>query len=158
MTYLELGSFEGLSFATVLHYYLTHPDSVAISIDPFGTNPGFMSGVDMGDYGGRFLDNILPYRGKVIVLPMFSQQAEKYLRQYFGLMGSIDLAFIDGSHDGEMPYLDAEMVYPFLKEGSLLIFDDIQWEGPRLACERIAARYDKTIEKIVGSSQWLVVK
>ncbi len=44
----------------------------------------------------------------------------------------IDLAFIDGHHDREATFEYFEMIYPYLADQSILIFDDINWsEGMR---------------------------
>jgi len=51
----------------------------------------------------------------------------------------IDYVFVDGHHDQQATVAYFEMVYPYLSETALVVFDDISWSaGMRSAWEHIA--------------------
>lgn len=111
---LEIGSFEGLSACWLLENILGHETSRIVCIDPFDAagHPQVES---------HFDHNIAATGAahKVTKLKGYSQQA-------LPLLGGsrYDLAYIDGSHDPRDTLQDALAVWPLLRPGAILIFDD----------------------------------
>ena len=125
VTAIEIGSYEGESTVWLLEHVLTHPDSRIICIDPFDANPEFFHG-QAGNYYSAFLKNTERFGDKVVILRMCSQNAFSTLDSYLRL-GEANLAYVDGDHAPAGVLRDAEMVAPYLKDGGLLVFDDVQW-------------------------------
>jgi hypothetical protein len=109
---LEIGSFEGMSAIWLMDYC---PDIHVTCVDTF--SPGFDDVT--GEYEQRFERNVAEYGERVTKLKGRSaDMLKKIYRQRF------DLIYIDGDHTYEAVKKDAELAWPLLRRGGLLIFDD----------------------------------
>jgi len=114
VSYLEIGVYEGRSFLWVMDNILTHPYSKATAIDIF-----------TGDFEKTFRSNleISGASSKVNVLKGDSF----YLLQ--NMSSKFDIIYIDGDHTAKAALFDAELSWPLLKEGGLMIFDDYLYQS-----------------------------
>ena len=62
----------------------------------------------------------------VVINDLFDDALPKLLPE---LEHRVDLVYIDGQHDYEATLDYFERLAPFLKDGALLIFDDIHWSA-----------------------------
>jgi hypothetical protein len=111
---LEIGSFEGQSACWLLDHVLTHPTSRLVCVDPF-------DGAGQPHAEHYFDDNVRRSGSayKVLKLKGLSRQAVPLLAGH-----ALDLAYVDGSHDPADALADGLLVWPLLRRGALVIFDD----------------------------------
>lgn len=110
---LEIGSFEGASAVWLMDHA---PNLTLTCVDIFG--PAFDDVT--GEYEQRFERNVAEYGDRVIKLKGKSAEVLQSLPQ----RPAYDLIYIDGDHSYEGAKKDAELAYPLLKKGGILIFDD----------------------------------
>lgn len=111
--WLELGSYEGRSAIWTLDNIITHPDSQIVCVDIWN-----------GKYEDNFDKNIAahPNGNKVIKI---RGDCFNVLKQ---LNGEFDGVYIDADHQAKSALTDAAMVWPLLKNGGFMIFDDYPWQ------------------------------
>lgn len=122
---IEVGSFQGLSAVWLLQNVLTHATSTILCIDTFDGGPEYL------DYHTRsmyelFLHNTRPFGTRVKHLRGYSQQRLRNLPP----TPTYDIAYIDGSHKAVHVLEDAVLVFPMMKVGAVIIFDDYLWQTP----------------------------
>ena len=110
---LEIGSFEGASAVWLMD---NRPDLQLSCVDIFG--PAFDDVT--GEYEQRFERNVAEYGDRITKLKGKSADVLKTLPR----RATYDLIYIDGDHSYEGAKIDAELAYPLLKKGGVLIFDD----------------------------------
>ncbi len=72
---------------------------------------------------------------KIIRSP--SREAASYFKRYEIVP---DMLHIDGNHDTECVRADHEDYFPLLKEGSIIVFDDINWPSVRPVYEHVKTK------------------
>lgn len=117
MTYLEIGVFEGRSGCWMLENILTHDESRYIGIDswPFYLNR------DGAVVEARARANLATYPDKAELIRGESQWV---LRQPRWKLETIDVAYIDGDHSAQAVLTDSVLLWPVVKRGGILIWDD----------------------------------
>lgn len=138
IAYLEIGVFEGQSLVWMLQHVLTHSDSRAVGIDPWLMTRK-LSGGDMEAVRLRAMDNLKPWVYSVDAVHqdwkcrlLHANSVEALLRMngrqgFAGISkGTVDLCMIDGDHNSGAVLDDARLVWPLLKEGGWLLFDDVK--------------------------------
>lgn len=144
---MEIGTFHGGNVLSVAESYAKHPGSKLYCIDPWE---------DYGDYQeyqGKqqtnyetFLHNVAraPYMDKIHIRRGYSHnEVPKFPDEFF------DIIYIDGNHEEEYVLEDAVLSIRKLKKGGILIFDDYDWDGPRLGIDSFKACYHKQLQ-IIG--------
>lgn len=116
---LEVGCFEGRSTLWWLRNILTHPDSRINCIDPW-----FDREVEK-----RFDINVAlsGESWRVRKMKALSKNAINWIAD-----NSLDLIYIDGSHEGRDVLTDALLSIHKLKIGGIMLFDDYKWCDPVL--------------------------
>lgn len=119
---LEIGAYEGRTTRWLLDHVLTHHTALLHVIDWFRGSPE-LAPINGLDLFRRFHANVGDALDRVQV---HCGRSEDVLREDFGLadFGSLDLAYVDGSHDAPDVLSDVVLVWPLLKPGAFLIFDD----------------------------------
>lgn len=114
---LEIGSHEGRSAVWLLQNVLTHPDARLTCVDPW----------PQPEFEGRFDANVeeTGRSGQVRKLRGTSHDVLPSLSP-----DSMDLIYVDGSHEGRDVLHDAVLSWRLLRRGGMLIFDDYVWRGP----------------------------
>ncbi len=155
--FLEVGCFEGRTTLWLLENVLTDPSSRVTVIDTFAGSPEFESIGVSCDFQDRFLANVAPYADRVTVCEGRSADVLPTLT------GPFDFVFVDGSHTAEDVWRDAELSWPLLRTGGLVVFDDYLWgdgrdSTPRPAIDRFLVEYADRIEVVHHDYQCAVVK
>lgn len=120
---LEIGCFEGRSSVWFLQTILTHPESTLTCIDTFLGSVEHQK-MNLGGLEDRFRQNVKEWEGKVSVMVGNSRAILPSLPP-----NSFDFAYVDGSHIANDVYLDAQEVWPLIKAGGIVVFDDYHWDG-----------------------------
>ena len=112
-TFLEIGSFEGMSTIWMLENILTNKESRLFCIDAWAEWTG--------DAFVRFVENInkTGLKDKVrIVKGDSSEELRIFPKEYF------DFIYVDGDHDERAVIKDAIGSFRVLKKGGIIAFDD----------------------------------
>jgi predicted O-methyltransferase YrrM len=114
--WLELGSYEGRSALWTLEHVLNHPDARLICVD-------IWTNLAVSD---RFDANILgsPWGAKVTKVKSNCFDALR------NVSGPLDCVYVDADHQAKAAIQDAAMVWPLLRRGGFLIWDDYLWTQP----------------------------
>jgi predicted O-methyltransferase YrrM len=126
---LEVGSFEGRSAVWMLENILTGEGSHLSCVDTFEGGEDH-EGMDLDRLEATFYENIGPWADKVTILKGRSGEQLRRLPPYSAPGSGFDFIYIDGSHVAEDVLEDAVLVWPLLKVGGILAFDDYTWSGP----------------------------
>ena len=143
----ELGSWQGRSSVVIAS--ALPPEGTLYCVDHFKGSDEHQGGqFDLASLYDNFSHNIKKFHveGKIQVLVMSSLDAAAKFAT-----SSLDLVFVDASHDYESVKADIEHWYPKLKEGGFLVCHDYPWcigvqEGVK------ALKLDG---ELVGGSLWL---
>jgi len=114
---LEIGVHEGRSSLWLLENILTEPDARLVCIDEYRhkipVEPRFRANLKTSGH-----------EAKVEVHVGRSEEILPHLPPQ-----SFDLAHLDGSHLAPQVLADAQLTWPLVKDGGLMILDDYLWEG-----------------------------
>ncbi len=128
-TYLEIGVFEGMSMVWMLQRVLRHSDSRAVGVDPWLMTRK-LDAKEMHAVLYRAFHNIYPWVDKCQLQQGNSAEVLRRMGSKRGFAGikpnSVDLCMIDGGHNELAVWDDARIVYPLMKDGSWVIFDDVE--------------------------------
>jgi predicted O-methyltransferase YrrM len=159
VTAMEIGCFEGRCTTWLLENVLTGDGSKIYCLDPWGAKIDYYY-KDASPAYGRFIDNIAPWRDRVRIRRGFSQQILR-TEQF----DPLDLVFIDGSHRACDALEDAVLVWPCVKPGGVVVFDDYQWHEPKDRLEEVwpavdafVDLYSRQLEVVFKGWQWIVRK
>jgi len=144
---LEIGVFEGMASVWFLSEILTGPESSLTTIDPHsaevesGPWQGSLQGsYDASSWAGvkeRFLQNVWTWyhRGQLLHLANTSREGlfALHVARDSGACPPLDFVYVDGSHTAPSVIEDSVLVWPLLKPGGVLIWDDYLWEGNKPA-------------------------
>jgi predicted O-methyltransferase YrrM len=116
IVYLEVGVFEGRSGCWMLDHVLTHPDSRYIGVDAWGWADGAEE---------RARSNLASHGRRVTLVKGASEDVlrDRDLWQRH----SIDLAYIDGCHRAFSVLSDSLLVWPLVKPGGYIVWDDYRF-------------------------------
>lgn len=164
---VEVGSFEGLSACWMMdHIILSHPQSTMVCIDPhtYELNPKehttfLKSKMELAQQ--RFLENTREYReaGRMEYIEAPSRTA------LVALEGPFDVGYIDGLHHTLGVLSDACLMWPLIKEGGIMMFDDYRWKknpphigNPRQAIDAFLSAFKNQLKVIRKDNQVFVRK
>jgi len=118
-SYLEIGSFEGLSALNILYHYKNSQVTAIDLWDECNINSEPLK-VDFKQIEKKFDKNLENYNFiKIKKDSVIALREIKKTKLFF------DMIYIDGSHNGEDILSDAIESYKLLSSGGLIIFDDI---------------------------------
>lgn len=127
---VEIGVYEGASTVFWSDFYLNHPKSRLISIDPFTGSQEHHEDPDkypeLANIETTARGNIAKSTNaaKIEVIKGCSWDVFPELNRRFGEEKWIDVLYIDGAHDPVSVARDAALYLPMVKSGGLCIFDD----------------------------------
>jgi hypothetical protein len=155
--FIEIGSYEGRSATWLLDNILIHPESHLTCIDPCH---------DV--YSDNFFYNLSSHVAgqKCRIMAEDSQVAlPKLLCEPDRC--SYDFVYVDGHHHSECVLRDAVMVFPLVKLGGTIAFDDYAWDKggtrlgvwqPKLAIDSFLAVHEGSLEILERGYQLWVRK
>ena len=127
---VEIGIYEGASSCFWSDFYMSHPESRLISIDPFTgsdehhakpENYPELAQIELTARGNiAKSDNA----AKIEIVKGCSWDVFPELNRRFGGEAWIDVLYIDGAHDSASVARDTTLYVPMVKEGGIVIFDD----------------------------------
>lgn len=148
---LEVGTFEGRSAIWLLENILLHPDSKIYCVDHWKHASEKNDKVYQ-----TFLENIKPYKDKVVIMKGYSNMMLRNLKQV-----QFDFVYIDASKHSANVLEDAVLSFPVLKPDGILVFDDYTHNKehdascPRPAIDSFMNIYASQIQ--VLHTKWQVV-
>jgi predicted O-methyltransferase YrrM len=127
MTCVEIGAFEGKGSILIAEHLCKNSQSKLYCIDPLddeyvkGDNRlAFWNYACVGQKG-RFMNNTKAF-SNIVLLEGVSDTMMPVLED-----GSIDFVYIDGDHSPEQVYKDAIGMWPKMKKGGVILFDDYEF-------------------------------
>lgn len=131
---VEIGSWQGYSTTFLGRAVSESGNGRMYAIDHFKGNVGKeafyrVSAPDLSDLQSRFEANMrrLNLDKMVNLLPMSNEEAAKRLNAE---SARVRFLFIDGDHTKEGAQKDVDLFFPFLTEGSIVVFDDCSASAP----------------------------
>lgn len=156
--FLEIGSFEGRSTVWTVENMLDDGGTITC-IDPWPTGGQYGDDVN-GTAENRFDHNVsvvkkrFPARqvkkDKGLSTKVVASQIGK-----FGLDGVYDFIYVDGSHTAPAVLTDACLVWPLLKQGGIVVFDDYLWGDARDILDRPKIAVDAFLNIFAESAEIL---
>jgi hypothetical protein len=142
LSFVEIGCFEGRTTVWLLENILTHASSRIVCIDPFE-----------GPYGERFINNVRASGAarKVRRVSAYSSDALRRLRG-----PRFDFAYIDGDHRREFVLEDAVLLWPLMKQGGLITFDDYGYDDVRAAVGAFTSVYGSHCTTVHDGAQFTI--
>lgn len=127
---VEIGVYEGASSVFWSDFYMSHPESRLLSIDPFTgssehhekpENYPELERIELTARGNiAKSDNA----AKIEILKGCSWDVFPEVNRRFGAEPWIDLLYIDGAHDPTSVARDTALYVPMVRSGGVVIFDD----------------------------------
>ncbi|KAJ7057073.1 glycosyltransferase family 8 protein [Mycena amicta] len=122
---LEIGSWEGRSAVYLLESFCNTPRSELVCIDHFDlhrTPEGreryrkIQHNLTIPGFPFRVIDEF----STVALYRLLEEEIERP-------KGGFDFVYIDGSHEADDTFLDAELAWRLTRQGAVVIFDDYEW-------------------------------
>jgi predicted O-methyltransferase YrrM len=118
-SYLEIGSYEGLSTLNILHNYKNSKVTAVDLWSQSNINSESLN-ANFNEVEKRFDENLDGYKFKKI-----KNDSVVALRELLKKNKVFDFIYIDGAHNGEDILCDAIESFKLLNNGGIIIFDDI---------------------------------
>ena len=138
ITYVEIGCWMGASAMRVASEVLTHPESHGYGIDPYEElTKGMVECAVVKHTGERMEQVVMKTAHEQLTKAVGDRDNWTWIRErsQYALShwqyGDIDLLYIDGLHNTMTVVSDFCLAWPFLKEGSGVIFDDYKLGSER---------------------------
>ncbi|NGX48228.1 MAG: hypothetical protein K1000chlam3_01618, partial [Chlamydiae bacterium] len=136
---VEVGVYGGKSLIPVAYALKSLGEGIVYGIDPWKITDSVV-GFDGANYDWwGMLDHEMIYRGFI------KKVCEFQLGQYVKVIRStsveaapiydIDLIHIDGNHSEDSAYFDVQKWVPLVRDGGIIIFDDVDWATTRKAVD-----------------------
>lgn len=159
--YVEIGVWAGGAMEYVCQNVLTHPDSRAIGIDPYDqqTERKRWNMAEIKETARQRAFDVIGDRASWIY-----ESSETALPKLGDVLQgrSIDLLYIDGRHEAQYALTDFLLAWPYLRNGSIVIFDDFvkdlgsMWPHVRQACAAIELCFGRRIRPLYVGRQYVL--
>ena len=148
--FLQIGTFSGDASLWLLENILTNPDSRLFDVDTWeGSVEHISMDFTFKDIEQAYDDKMLPFsnviKKKMTSDVFFEQNTEKF-----------DFIYIDGAHTYDQIIKDAENALKFSKVGTIIGFDDYNWDisrDPELAINKFLEKYNSQVELLTKNYQ-----
>jgi lipopolysaccharide biosynthesis glycosyltransferase/predicted O-methyltransferase YrrM len=124
---LEVGCWEGRSAVYILTKICNTPDSLLVCIDHFD----LLRTVAGRERHAKVVHNLTLTGSPFRILDEFSIPGLMTILNEEALAnqdGGFDFVYIDGSHEADDTFLDAELAWRLTRPGGLIILDDYRWD------------------------------
>jgi predicted O-methyltransferase YrrM len=165
LRFIEVGSYEGSSAIWMCENILTGDNCLLMCIDTFRGSMEIEYDPALHD---RFCQNTQKHECKIQLIIDHSFNALRRLVIEIGgpdPQPIFDLAYIDGSHVAKDVLCDALLLWPYIKPGGYMIFDDYQWDiyiqdvfCPKIAIDAFVAVCNHELTVVHKGSQLFVQK
>jgi predicted O-methyltransferase YrrM len=146
---VEIGVFGGRSLFAIATAVRATEQGFSVGIDPWcvdsvlegesdPANREWWAKLDMESIFHGAASVLAPFIRSCGILRATSQDAA----QFFG-DGSIDFLHIDGNHSEKVSCRDVGLYMPKLRQGGILVFDDVDWRSTKKAQELVADYCDE---------------
>lgn len=162
MCVVEIGSFEGRGTLEFFKHLISHHvDSRIYCVDPWvdGTYvPGssdVVLDVLFANQYSNFMKNVLPMGARIIPMRGTSNEKLPLIPS-----NSVDLVYVDGDHNPNQVFMDAELALRVLKPGGIILFDDYPWTHNGKRCgdgvDKFVAKHSASLTVLFKQYQWAV--
>ncbi len=157
---LEIGSWEGRSTLFFLSYFT---QGHLTAVDPWTDreNCGGDATLDLENYETRFDGNVAPCAARLTkrkgsslhVLPQLVDEEQQF-----------DVIYVDGSHFADDVLIDGINAWRLLKQGGIMIFDDLLWDCyPRARANpawaiNLFLKYHKREYRVLSATYQLILQ
>jgi predicted O-methyltransferase YrrM len=160
MTCVEVGSFEGRGSLVIAELLCKHPESKLYCIDPWEDSYVQTGKEEFKNLDPLFKGQLARFQKNTVGIPCIIPMRGTSNEQIPALPdAAVDFAYIDGDHSPEQVYADGTLMFPKLKPGATMVFDDYLWEHKGVRCgdgiDRFLREYAEDIE--VVSKGWHVI-
>lgn len=150
---VEIGVYRGRLFLPIarLMYWLKRGD--VVGIDPYSAQEAVqhdaeLTGLDLESWPETvdWEDMYQEVRAAMMRLELDDQariiraRSEDVADEFAGT--PIDLLHVDGNHDRDAVRRDLDLYMPHMRDGSILVMDDVGWPSVRSTYEEIAAEHE----------------
>lgn len=127
---LDVGSYEGRSCVAFLSLL---PRSTVTAIDTFQSDEVTIKAEQPSEIEARFDYNVAPFLGQVTKIKDRAANALDLLQQE---EREFDVIYLDAAKSRSGAFAHSILAWPLLKEGGVLIWDDLKWGGNLPSRER----------------------
>jgi hypothetical protein len=127
MSCVEIGSFEGRGSLKIIEHLCQHSESKLYCIDPWEDSFKGTAGITRTKpqlYHNQYLRFIENTKESFKIIPLRGISDTQIPELPVGL----DFAYVDCLHTPEQVYKDAIGLFPKLKVGAIMLFDDYGWK------------------------------
>ena len=129
---LEIGAFEGRATCWMLEN-IVGPEGFMYVVEPFtGAADHAEMDIDWKEVRRRFVQNTADMQFRFSLMDTTSERA---LFDLAASGKSFDFVYIDGSHRARDVLFDAVAVWPMVRKGGIVLFDDYLWGNRKLPLE-----------------------
>lgn len=159
--FLEIGSYEGRSACWLLQNGLSDEGEL-VCVEPFKDAKGFQD-LDLLE---RFEDNTFEAKKKGQYLKLYQTYSYNAIIGIVEEYGDLlDFVYIDGHHASYSVLTDACMVWPMVRKGGVVLFDDYEWrvepkeiDCPKIGIDAFLKCFEGQYELLFKNYQVAVVK
>lgn len=160
---IEIGCFEGYGTLKLHELLGSHPESTITCIDPW--DDVYVKGkIEFSDIDPifanqypKFSSNTSSIANKLVIKRGYSTDILPTLSAQ-----SYDFAYVDGDHSANQVYTDGKLLFPLMKSGSIILFDDYYWthgsEITQIGIERFISEFNDKIEVLFRGPVQCAVK
>lgn len=155
---LEIGVFGGKSLVPMGIACKANKTGTVFGIDPWAAVNSIegMDGENLRWWGT--IDHEAIYQGLVDKVNKFNLNDQILLLRTTSenapVLGTIDILHVDGNHSEKAAYFDVTKWVPYVRQGGVVIMDDLNWEGPKKAVEWLDGHCVKLVEFNDSGSNW----
>lgn len=136
---VEIGVFGGKSLIPMAYALQANQIGTIFGIDPWD-NQESVRGMDgVNEEWWRNIDHEAILQGLIKKIALFDLEDQVRLIRSSSLdaplIADIDFLHIDGNHSEEASLIDVKKWTPLVRQGGIIIFDDLNWSGTKSAVE-----------------------
>lgn len=155
---VEIGVFGGKSAVPMAIACKANKKGWVIGIDPWSATSSAegMDGQNLDWWSSINHENI--YQGLATKIKKFGLEnhllLERSTSEAAAPIQNIDILHIDGNHSEKTAVFDVLKWVPFVRKGGVIIMDDINWSGPKIAIETLDQFAVRLAEFNDSGSNW----
>ena len=164
LRYLQLGAYTGDASVWLMENILTHPSSHLYDVDTWeGSDEADHKSMDFEDVHKTYLSKTYLWQHDGSIYKYRSTTL--YFLRNQSMRDKFDFIYIDADHTTVGVLLDAELSWPLLKSGGIMVFDDLTWgadlppsQSPKAGILLFAERHKDEFDLVVANTQYWIKK